>query len=220
MHKSRVCTSLDSHVLPCIPRQKHTYALQLCALYGHAVDGKLYCTSTAFPIAYYTAFSTTGDLRQGCGRTEGYERVRGGAGDPRRPTRGEAGERRLEGGVRTGRDRARPTSQRPCGRMVCGRGAQAAGQDGLLLPGGSSEACLGRPGHRPRRQGRRARQGEDEERLRWACQYAQGPRSHHPQVRELRSDGHRHQGAQEGRLLIGGVQEQVPLAHGVQQARA
>ena len=29
-----------------------------------------------------------------------------------------------------------------------------------------------------------------------------------------------HQGAQEGRLRIGGVQEQVPLAHGVQQAPA
>ena len=37
MHKSRVCTSLDSHVLPCLPRQKHTYVLQPCALYGHAL---------------------------------------------------------------------------------------------------------------------------------------------------------------------------------------
>ena len=37
MHKSRVCTALDSHVLPCLPRQKHTYVLQPCALYGHAL---------------------------------------------------------------------------------------------------------------------------------------------------------------------------------------
>ena len=170
----------------------------------------LYCVSYRVPL-----HSQTGDLRQGCGRTEGYERVRGGAGDPRRPTRGEAGERRLQGGVRTCRDRARPTSQRPCGRMVCGRGAQAVRQeDGLLLPGAGTEARLGRPGHRPGRQGGEARQGKNEERLRWACQYAQGPRAHHPQVRELRADGQRRRGAPEGWLLIGYDQEQVRLAHG------